>query len=83
MEILILMAQRKCSYPGEYAPETLGCMAEAELIDNPEYLENERRKHIDSGEFEAVEILTLKVDDDAVSSRLFPAHDPIDAEVLE
>ena len=79
MELHVLMAQRKCAYPGQYAPEALACMSDVEFSDNPEYLRNARQENIDTGEFDAVEIITLVVDGNDIDKRLFPAQEPISA----
>ena len=80
MNIYVLMAQRKCKFPGEYAPETLVCMSEAEYDDNPECLYNSRKIHLSSNDFEAVEIITLKVNSEDINRRLFPTQEPISVE---
>ena len=79
MELHILMAQRKCAYPGQYAPEALACMIDVEYSDNPDYLRDARQSNLDTGEFDAVEIITLTVDGHEIHKRLFPAQEPISA----
>lgn len=83
MKIHVLMAQRKCDYPGQYAPEALACMSEAEFDDNPGHLREMREENIDSGEFDSVEIVELEVDGDAIDRRLFPERKPVQAAVTE
>lgn len=79
MEIIVLMAQRKCRYPGEYGPEALACMTEYEYSDNPDYLTNQRDETIGTGEFDAVELVTLTVPADEIVRRLYPMSDPVPA----
>ena len=79
MELYILMAQRKCAYEGQYAPEALSCMSGPEYDDNPDYLQNERYSNIETGEFEAVKIVTIIVDSFEIERRMFPARDPVQA----
>lgn len=81
MKIHVLMAQRKCDYHGQYAPEALACMSEAEFSDNPSHLHNMRLENLETGEFDAVEIVALAVDGDAIDQRLFPSRTPIAAAV--
>ena len=83
MEIIVLMAQRKCSYPGQYGLEVLACMSEHEYRDNPDYLADALAASEGSGEFDAAELITLKVPDEEISSRLYPGHDPVQVEVAE
>lgn len=80
MEILVVMAQRKCEYPGQYGPEALACMSEYEYSDNPEFLKDIKKENADTGQFDAVEIVTLKCDSDAIDQRLFPKSEPVAAE---
>jgi hypothetical protein len=79
MNIYILMAQRKCAYPGQYAPEALACMSGPEYSDNPGYLHDARQSNIDTGDFDAVEIVALTVDRNEIDRRLFPATEPVSA----
>ena len=82
MKIIILMAQRKCTYTGQYGPETLACMSEYEYSDNPEYLHNARQDNLDTNEFDAVELVTLEVSNEEINRRLFPVPDTIEAKVI-
>jgi hypothetical protein len=81
VKIHVLMAQRKCDYPGQYAPEALACMSRAEFDDNPRHLRDMRQENLETGEFDAAEIVTLEVDGDAIEQRLFPSQEPIAASV--
>ena len=83
MKIIVLVAQRKCSFPGQYGEEALACMSEYEYSDNPDYLHDALAAHRNSGEFDAAELITLKVPDEAITRRLYPAREPVDAEVSE
>ena len=81
MEFHILIGQRKCSYPQQYAPEALAVMTGAEYSDNPDYLHDTQREHKIDNEFDAVEIITLKVSTEEIEKRLFPEHAHVSAEV--
>jgi hypothetical protein len=83
MEIIVIIAQRKDNYPGQYGEECLACMSEYEYSENPDYLQDALAEHRNSGEFEAVELITLKVPDEEITRRLFPARAPIAVEVSE
>lgn len=82
MEIIVVMAQRKCDYPGQYGPEALACMSEYEFSDNPGYLHDARLENMDTGEFDAVELVTLKVPDGEIDRRLSREREPIEAEAV-
>ena len=77
MEIRIILAQRKCSYPGQYGPETLGCASEYEYDENPDYLNDILKKSRESDEFDAVELVSLSVLDILVENALFPNRNAI------
>ncbi len=81
MKIHILFGQRRCSYPGQYAPEALACMDDAGYSENPDYLDSLKQKHEQDSDFVAVQVITVEVDDNEVDSRLFPAKDPIPGRV--
>jgi hypothetical protein len=77
MDLFVLVGQRKERHPGEYGLEALACMTEYDQDNNPEYLANAKRENEDTGEFEAIEIVCMKVDEPAVRAVLFPATKPI------
>lgn len=81
MKIIVLMGQRKCSYPGEYAPEALACMTEAHHSDNPDYLFDEKKEYTDTNEFDAIELVTLDVSTEAIIEILSPKNVCIEAAV--
>lgn len=81
MDLHVLMAQRKESYPGEYGPEALACMTEYGYSDNPEWLNNKKAEARATGEFESVEIVRLAVDEKAIMRILRPVAAPIPATV--
>ena len=83
MKIIVLIAQRKVNYPGQYGEECLACMSEYEYSDNPDYLRDALAEHRNSGEFDAAELITLEVPGEAITRRLYPAREPVQAEVSE
>lgn len=82
MELLVVMAQRKERYVGEYAPEALAVMTEHDNDDNPDYLRDVLAENRASDEFAAVELVRLRVDDAALNAALFPQRKPIAAAVV-
>lgn len=76
MDLHILFAQRKQRYAGEYGPEALASMTEYEYSDNPDYLPLQQAEYEKSGEFERLQIITLKTDEEAILQRLFPESMP-------
>ena len=71
------MAQRKCTYPGEYAPEALDVITEYDDDDNPDFLQDMKAENEASGEFTSVKVVTIDVDDKAINDVLFPSQKPI------
>lgn len=82
MKLFVLFGQRKCTYPGEYAMEALACIDENGHSDNPDYLEGEERSRRESGEFEALRIITLEVSEKDVRQQLYPDQKAIAATVV-
>lgn len=81
MEIIMVIAQRKCAYAGQYGPECLACMTEYEYSDNPEHIEDALANGIESGEFSSVQQIALTVETAAIDAALFPNRTPIAATV--
>ena len=81
MILHILMGQRKESYPGQYGPEALAVMDEHGQSDNPDYLAEEKAKHVHSGEFESLAVIDFKTSHEAIMAVLRPAQKPIAAVV--
>lgn len=77
MEVQVIFAQRKCSYPGEYGMEALNCATEYELGDNPDVLVDNAKDFEESDEFESIKIVKLQVSESLVKGILFPKNDPI------
>jgi len=50
MKLHILIAQRKCNYKEQYAPEVLGCMSNSQYNDDSEYLQELKQNSIKSGD---------------------------------
>lgn len=73
MDIIVLVAQRKVSYPGQYAPEVVASISANEHSDNPDYMDGQVKDAKDSGEFSAQAVVTLRVDDKAIEALLNPS----------
>jgi hypothetical protein len=83
MDLYVLMGQRICSFPEEYAPEALAVMDEYGYENNPGFLDDLLGEHRDSGEFSNVAIIVVEVSDSAIDRRLSPALPPIKGKVVE
>lgn len=81
MELVLVMAQRKCVYPGQYAPECLSAITEFGNDDNPEYILAELSTAEKSEEFASVKIVRVVVGDKAIDKALFPDSPKIAGEV--
>jgi hypothetical protein len=73
MKIHVIIAQRKCSYQGEYGIEALHCMSEHEYSENPQFLIDGLERHRANGEFDSVEIVDLDVSEQDLRAVLFPS----------
>ena len=83
MKLLVLVGQRKCDYPGQYALEALACMDDVGNSDNPEYLEGEHASHEKSGEFDRLGVVTLTFSEQDVLRVLYPERQEIAAAVVQ
>lgn len=72
----ILVGQRKCSYPGQYAPEALEVVDDDNLSDNSEWWGERNRDYESSGEFDSLKVIKVFVHQDYIDEILFPP-DPI------
>jgi len=70
MKIYLLIGQRKCSYPGQYAPELLDSIDSLSLDENSDFLTEREAYHRDSEEFSKVAWCTVHVNDKAVDKLL-------------
>lgn len=83
MKLHILFGQRKCNYPGQYAPELIAGIDEYGQNENPEYLEGEIMKAEISTEFTALAVIIISVPDSAITARLNPPEPEAVAGTLE
>ncbi len=81
MQLFVLFGQRKCAYPGQYAMEALACMDENSQSENPDYLEGEKTKYEQSGEFDRLSIVELAVSETDARRVLYPELQAIAATV--
>lgn len=72
MKLFVLYGQRKCQYPGQYAPEALACMDENAHSDNPDYLNDAKESNAATGEFDALAIVSFTYDAAELDRRLHP-----------
>lgn len=75
MKLYVLFAQRKCSYPGEFAPEALEVMDEFGYDVNGQWLHEKLEKYKkEDSTIERIEIVTIEVDSDKINNILNPKH---------
>lgn len=73
MKIHVIIAQRKCSYPGEYAPEVLDACDEYCYDENPKWLDDKLDEHRRKGEYQAVAVMVVSVSNVDVARILNPS----------
>lgn len=83
MTLHILFAQRKCHYPGQYAPEALEIMTEYAIDDNPTYLPEKLEFYRKSEEFSNLMVIPVKVDDDKLDEILFQKNIGLEGTIHE
>ena len=59
MDIKVLFGQRKCEYPGEYAPEALRVVDQYVDDTNPDWILDQKKFIESTNEFERVEIIEV------------------------
>ena len=82
MKIKVLFAQRQENYEGEYGLEALACMSEHEFEENPDYLKDQLKSHEQQGDFSALSVIEMEVDEASIRAIMFPAHVVIPAVVV-
>lgn len=65
-----IFGQRKCSYPGEFAPEFLDGMDEFGCNENGEWIEEKLEEHRKNTDFVAVALVDIKVPYDVIREKL-------------
>jgi hypothetical protein len=83
MLIHLIIGQRKEAYTGQYAPEVLDAADEFCNDENPEgWCDARLAEYRGTGEFEAVEAITVSVATSAILERLRPRPAVIEAKVV-
>lgn len=82
MDFLILVGQRKQRYDGEFAPEALEVIDEIGDGDNPDFLIEKMSEHQDSGDFESIATVRVRVPSEAIARALKPVRTVIIGEVI-
>jgi hypothetical protein len=77
----LIVGQRICSYPGEYAPEVIASADEFANDDNPDYLADERKKAEASAEYIAIAEIVVQVPFEAIEKVLSKAPPIIEGTV--
>jgi len=78
----ILIGQRKCSYPGQYAPEALEIADEYTTSDNPGWMIEKNEYYDRSKEFDALAIIVVHVPGNDIKRALYPKPSVIDGKVI-
>ena len=79
----ILVGQRKCSYPGQYAPEALEVMDDNGMSDNPDWMMLRQLDYEMSNEFDSLKVVKVFVHSDYIDEILFPPEPiPVDGLIL-
>ena len=68
----IMIGQRKCSYPGEYAPEALEVMDDDAIGDNEVYMIEKLKHYTESQEFNSIVTIRVNIPDGDIDAALFP-----------
>jgi hypothetical protein len=74
MKVLLVVGQRKETYPGQHAPEVLDATDEITNELNPDFITNSLDTHRANTEFERVEVIEVDVSTIEVMKILRPAH---------
>ena len=72
MKLHVIFGQRKCNYPGEYAPEALDFADECIMDNNSDFLEECLTKHKKDDSLQSVGILIVHIPNEAIDNLLFP-----------
>jgi hypothetical protein len=83
MKLHLILGQRKCSYPGQYAPEALDVADENTMSDNPEWFSERLAMHKKEPDFTSIGVLLINVPDSAIQAALDPKVPEVDAQVVE
>lgn len=73
MKLHILFGQRKCEYPGQYAPEALECWDEFCIDENPDGFEEACEKRLaecGKDSFSSTRVVIVTVDDNKLDEVL-------------
>lgn len=75
MKLHILVGQRHCSHPGQYAPEALAVADEYTMEEDPKWLEEIKMENLE--EFDALTIMIFSVKDEFITAALYPPQFPV------
>jgi hypothetical protein len=68
MRLYLIIGQRVCRYPGEFAPEVLDCWDENTFYENPRGYEDRFKSFSETKDFTSVRELIVNVDQAAVDA---------------
>ena len=77
MKLLIVFAQRKESYEGEYAPEVIAGATEFENDENPDFIQDELKSAQNDDDYISAKIIEIEVSAEEIYDILCPNAAPI------
>lgn len=83
MKFHIIIAQRECSYAGQYAPEALEVADGLTMDDYPDWFSGKIDYYKNSKEFSSVKEIVLEVNDSEIEKILFPDTNPVPCEIVK
>ena len=75
MKIYCLFIQRKCAYPGQYAPELYDAIDEFANSENLEYMLKAMFRAMQDSDIESYKELVIRIDDEELKRALNPVSE--------
>lgn len=82
MKLYVLFGQRKEDYEGQFGVEALYCASEYDMDENPEYLHKKKELQQRNEDFEALEIVTLEVNEAEIEAILRLKHKTVQTKIV-
>lgn len=81
IDLLVVIGQRKDSYPGENTPEALAVITEYGNDGNPDYIQDELKKAKSDPDMEAAAIFTITISRSEIDRVLRPQAKPLQGQI--
>lgn len=81
IDLLVVIGQRKDSYPGENAPEALAVITEYGNDENPDYIQDELKRAKADPDMEAAAIFTITINRGEIDRVLRPQSKPLEGQI--